>query len=962
MKRTAMLTVFSILALASCVATTTMADSLVGYLPGRVLLDLEPGFTPTVTKTAAGLIVDDSGFQRLNDRFAAETLEPLHATVISADKAAADVLRRQWVVEMDRDADLDEAVAAYTALPGVRQAYKDEIRTLHIAVPDDPLLVQQWYLRNLGYGNKDIRWMGGWAEAQGDSNIVIAIIDSGVDWQHPDLGGTNADHTDGCIWINWTEYFGTPGVDDDSNGRLDDIRGWDFVTNSTSPWPGEDATVADNDPMDFAGHGTGCAGCAAAVTDNGVGISGTSGGSNIMALRAGWLRSDGIGVVSMAFVAQAITYATSMGADIINCSWGSSSYLYSSLNNAVANGVVIVNAAGNDSDDIPEYLDTYSGSISVAALNQYDQKASFSNYGIWVEISAPGDNIHTTWYNHGTASSTYATVDGTSFSSPITCGVIALLWSADPGLTRTEVINLMYDTCDNLDAANPSLVGWLGAGRANLLTALGDNFQKVPDEFADYFDAVNEAAPGDTIAVRGSHGLSGPVTIWDKSLYHLGGWDETYDTRDPAGNPTVITGTSSTTAMLVPDSIGPDVVVDGFRCTGGTGQYFNGIPYTGSFGGGIVINGDAILRNIDVTGNGTGNIIEGGGGGGVIFNDSAATMENSTIHDNTSLYGCGVYVYGGSPTLVDCDIYDNAPSDNFLFYPLGGGLYVTDTDLTMTGCRVYGHTGLRSGGGLYVADNAGATALDMSLSVVSGNSATDTGGGLYLSSTGVNTLTGNTFVDNDAASAGGGIYILSSTATLANNIVAFNTGTGVEASASALNLTCNDVYGNTAAEYAGVTDPTGSDGNVSVDPAFCDAVAGDYTIEDTSPCMPAQSGGCGQIGALGQGCTGGTGIDDGPGQGPAPSRFAVEPNFPNPFNPSTMLRFSLPEASVTTLRVYDVAGRLVRTLIDGEMPAAVHAVEWRGESDDGRRVAAGVYFYRIRAGDHSHIGQMALIK
>ena len=962
MKRTAIMTVLAMLAVVSGAATTARADSLAGYLPGRVILQLESGFAPTVSKAATGLTVDDPGLQRLSDHFAVDVLEPLFPVLKHADKAAAAELRRQWLVEFDPDTNLDEAVAAYAALPGVSQVYKDEIRYLYEAVPDDPDLSQQWYLRNMIYGMKDVRWLGGWAETQGDSNVVIAIIDSGVDWQHPDLGGTNADYTDGCIKINWDEYFGTPGSDDDGNGKIDDIRGWDFVTFGSNPWPGEDSQYADNDPMDFGGHGTGCAGCAAAVTNNSVGISGTAGGSKIMALRAGWLTNDGgypQGVVSMAFVALAITYATDNGADIINCSWGSSGFLYSSLNYAVANGLVIVNAAGNDGDTIPEYLDTYAGSVSVAALDIYDQKAGFSNYGSWVEVSAPGVDIYTTYYDHSTSSSIYSNVDGTSFASPITCGVIAMLWSANPGLSHTEVVDLMYDTCDNIDDANPSFIGELGAGRPNLLTALGDNFQKIPDEFEDVFDAVNEAAPGDTIAVRGSHGISGPLSIWGKQLHYLGGWDDTYTSRDPAGNPTVVTGTAAAPAMIVDGSAGTDVVVDGFRCTGGTGVHLISIPYTGKFGGGLVVLGDAVLRNLDVTGNTTGNIIDEGGGGGVIFFHSDATMENSTIHDNSSLYGWGVYVYGGSPTLVDCDIYDNMTNDNFLFSPLGGGLYATNTDLTMTGCEVSGHTGLLSGGGIYVDDSVSTTSLDMSLSVISGNSATGSGGGLYLDSTGTIALTGNTFVANDATGAGGGLYALSTTATLDNNIVAFNTGNGVEASAASLTFNCNDVYGNTASDYVGVTDPTGSDGNVSVDPAFCEFEAGNYSLVSLSPCMPAQSGGCGLIGALDDD-TCETGVDDLPGQ--APARFAVEPNFPNPFNPSTTIRFSLPKAAVTTLRVYDVAGRLVRTLVDSEMTAAVHTVEWQGENDAGRRVAAGVYFYRIRSGGHEYVGQMAMIK
>ncbi len=930
MKRTAMLSLMTLLAACLGLTSAALADSLVGYMPGKLILEMTPGSVPTVDKSAAGLSIDDAGLQALVWRFSVTSLEPVYPGLRSAKNAAAEEMMRHWVVEFDRDTDLDVAYAAYDALPNVGRVWRDEIRKMHIAVPNDPDLNQQWYLRNTLYNGKDVRWLGGWAETQGDSNVVIAIIDSGVDYTHPDLGGTNPDYTDGCIWMNWDEYFGTPGVDDDGNFRTDDIRGWDFVASSTSAWPGEDASGADNDPMDFGGHGTGCSGCAAAVTNNGVGMSGTAGGCKIMALRAGWLQNAGgqpQGVVSMLFASQAIYYATANGADIINCSWGSSSYLASACNNATANGLVICNSAGNDNDDTPEYLDYYTNSISVAATNGYDQKASFSNYGYWVEVSAPGDDIYTTYFDHGTMSSTYSIVDGTSFSSPIACGVLAMLWSANPGLSRTEVIQLMYDTCDDIDAVNPSFVGELGAGRPNLLTALGDRIQQVPDEFEVLFDAMNEAAPGDTIAVRGSATLQGPIQIPDKQLYYLGGWDDTYTTRDPQGNPSTIDGTASTTALEIIVGAGPDVIVDGFRCTNGTGKLYSGIPYAGKFGGGLVVAGDATLRNLDVTGNTSGNVLEESGGGGVLFYNSDAVLESSTIHDNTSLYGWGVYVHGGAPTMTDCRIYDNAFNGNFFYFPLGGGLYVHDSDLTLENCVVSGHDGVL------------------------------TGGGIYLDDTTTTTLSGNTIVANEATSMGAGLYADAATATLTNNIVAFNTGNGVEGAGATLTFNCNDVYGNTL-EFVGVTDPTGSDGNVSDDPRFCDFDAGDYTISDASPCHPDNSGGCGQIGALGEGCTEGNAVED----GPAPLRFAVDPNYPNPFNPKTTIRFALPEAAPTTLRIYDVSGRLVRTLLENDLPAAEHTAEWRGVDDGGRPVAAGVYFYRLEAGDFRHVGQMVMVK
>ncbi len=160
-----------------------------------------------------------------------------------------------------------------------------------------------------------------------------------------------------------------------------------------------------------------------------------------MALRAGYLpNGSSQGVVRMDFVSQAMIYAAANGASIVNGSWGSTSYLANAVSVCQGAGILIVTAAGNDdtaSDPnlgVPSYLSTYPGVLAVAATESSDGKASFSNYGTWVEISAPGMAIYTTAYNSTTQTDTYATVQGTSFSSPLTAGAAALVWSAHPGL------------------------------------------------------------------------------------------------------------------------------------------------------------------------------------------------------------------------------------------------------------------------------------------------------------------------------------------------------------------------------------------------------------------------------------------------------------------------------------------------------------------------------------------------
>lgn len=1016
-------------------------------VPGRITITLRAGLQPSVAKAADGVTVDVPALQALARRYAVRDMARAYPEMGAPKRLGEPDLTRFWHVDFDPARDLDEVLAAYAALPEVEKAEAIDICPL-LAIPNDPQLSGQWYLRNLTTGGKDVRAVGGWAEAVGDTNIVIAIVDSGVDWQHPDLGGSAPGYRRGVIWSNWEEVYGTAGVDDDANGKIDDTRGWDFVTGVTGE-PGQDLSTPDNDPMDFESHGTGCAGVASAITNNGTGIAGAAWGCKIMPVRVGWLPAGAeVGVVRMDFCSQGMIYAAANGAKIINCSWGSTSYLSSAVDYCVSQGVLIVTAAGNDNDEVASYLGSHPDVLAVAATNQYDVKTSFSSYGPWVELSAPGIDIYTTWYQRSTGAHTYNTVAGTSFSSPLTCGAAALVWSAHPGWPRELVMSHLQNTADNLDAFNPAYAGKLGTGRVNLLRALGDRIHEVPEEFPEFFDAFNECAPGDTIAVRSTTALTGPISVPGKALWLLGGWNAGLTARDPVASPTVITA-SAGSALSFQSGAAASTIVDGFRCTGGTGQLFSS-PVSGQYGGGIVCaNVSPTLRNLDVTGNSVGNSSTFGGGGGILLLNSNAVLENVRVHGNTAVHGGGIYAYLGAPSLAGCSIYDNAVvTDNGSYPPKGGGLYIIDAQVSLDGCEISGHQNVDTGGGIYAAnylaaavlstngneihhnqaktkgaglfmsgatltmkgdlihDNglaagatfmsgggfqvesasaildsvvcqanaanlggggsvAGTANLTLRNCVLSGNSATLFGGALNVQQVTTGAISGNTIAGNSGGLGGGGLYLNSCSPAVSRNLIALNTGgatfaNGIHANAAAPALSCNDVWSNDGANYGGVADPTGTNGNVSVDPRFCGGPGGEYALAANSPCLPASSGGCDLIGALGQGCGPVAVGDETPGI--APFAFRVEPAVPNPFNPRTAIRFTLPAAGRVTVAVYDVAGRLVRTLLDEDRPAGAHAAVWNGLDEGGRAASAGVYFYRVECGTDNRTGRMALVK
>jgi hypothetical protein len=289
----------------------------------------------------------------------------------------------------------------------------------------------------------------------------------------------------------------------------------------------------------------------------------------------------------------------------------------------------------------------------------------------------------------------------------------------------------------------------------------------------------------------------------------------------------------------------------------------------------------------------------------------------------------------------------------------GGGIQATNAAVTLAGVTLLDNQSqLGAGFSLSGCPNAAVTNC-----LVAGNDATFWGGGGMLENSSGLQLTGLTVADNTGGAGGAGLYFSSCGATVANSIVAFNTGAAsfanaIHALASTLTLTCNDAFGNSSPSFGGVADPTGTNGNIAADPLFCGQATGDYGIATNSPAAPPQSI-CGLMGAFAAGC-GATPVEDDPAG--VPLAFRVDPNFPNPFNPSTTIRFSLPTAGRTTVTVYDVAGRLVKTIVDDNLAAAAHTLRWVGDDDHGRPVGAGGYFYRVQSGAHDFVGRMALVK
>ncbi len=382
----------------------------------------------------------------------------------------------------------------YKQLNSVIMAEAIPINTVY-KTPNDSRFSDQWHLNQSN--DADIDAPEAWDIATGDTSIIVAVLDTGVEWWHVDLAGSQADKTNrnsigGNIWINKNEMANTdPNVDEDGNGYNDDWVGWDFVSgNPQLVNLGDDYDVPDNDPSDGEGHGTHCAGNVAAINNNGTGVgsaaggwgedaSGKGNGVKIMALRIGW-KDFPSGRVSMDFAAQAFVYAAENGAKIASCSWGSSqtgaledavnTFLYGTTTPTSSDPKIrlIFVAAGNESSESQNYLNGRDDVISVAATDENDNAASFTNYGTWVDICAPGNNILSTYKGGG-----YSSLSGTSMATPISASVAALIWSYDPALNAEQVESYLYQGAENIDShLDAKYVGKMGAGRVSAYGSL----------------------------------------------------------------------------------------------------------------------------------------------------------------------------------------------------------------------------------------------------------------------------------------------------------------------------------------------------------------------------------------------------------------------------------------------------------------------------------------------------------
>ena len=390
-----------------------------GYRPGVMLIGKRPGTSPAqMTQWLA-----DRGLRLERD------LAPLPIVSVQVpigqEVAQAQAARRAGQVAF---AEVDYAADA-----------------TDVVTPTDPGWIDQW-------GPRRINAPAAWSIITNTTGIIIAVIDSGVKLDHPDLA-TN-------VWTNADE---TPGnfSDDDGNGKIDDVHGWHFFQNwnGISYVPAEDANVEDD-----YGHGTHVAGIAAAATNNGMGVAGIAWNARIMPVKV----LDQFGTGWYSDIASGIVYAADNGARVINLSLGGaedSQTLRAAIDYARSRGALVIAATGNTGSAIL-YPAAYEPVLAVAATDSNDRVADFSNRGPQVDVAAPGVDIYSTWpWRDG-----YFTKSGTSMAAPHVSGVAALIWARCPPLSAGDVAGYITQTA--VDVGEP---GWdvnTGWGRIDAYQAV----------------------------------------------------------------------------------------------------------------------------------------------------------------------------------------------------------------------------------------------------------------------------------------------------------------------------------------------------------------------------------------------------------------------------------------------------------------------------------------------------------
>ena len=819
-------------------------------------------------------------------------------------------------------------------------------------VPNDPGLSSEY---NLAL----IQAEKAWDISEGDTSVIIGIVDTGVDWSHPDLYAN--------IWHNpnWQSDTQFPG----------DSIGWDFGGNGNGNNPTPDNNPIEDQPY----HGTLVAGTADAVTNNSIGVSGIGFKCKIMPVKVTQANQidPTTGDPYIIYGFEGIKYAVDHGAKVINCSWGGGGYSNAEqdvINYADSMGVLVVAAAGNDGMSESFYPASYNHVLSVAATDQNDAVASFSNYGENIDVCAPGVNIYSTWQ-----SNTYTHGSGTSFSSPLTAGLAALVFSHFPNYTPGQVAQQIRVNCDNIDALNPGYKYQIGSGRINAYKALSNsNAEAVRATDFQFSDAApggngnSDFEPGETISVLVNFtNYLKPVNNLSVSLISM---DPSYATvingsLTKSGVPTL--GTFDNSGSLFSFTLSQNVPLDAtihFRLEYSDGSYSDFQLFD------VLVNPSYFTQ----TGNEISLTINSKGNFG--FNDYP-----------TNLQGDGFKFLNGNNMLFEGSLIIGTDSSTIEDAARGADQNYEDSSFSVVQpfkIHVPGSAANEQGIGIFNDNGTGANKLGIAtrLQSYSFNSAPYNDFIILKysftnnTSSTISNFYAGIFSDWDIVDGQNDSTEYDYTGNFG---YAFHNAAGFD-TLVATALISSDNYGY----WAIMND--GSDGSWGIYNGFYPS----YKWQAISSGIGKPKAGSGDISEVTSGgpftipagqtldvafaIAAGTSLaelrtaianarikyqslfqSDSNNSNQEPLTYNLMQNYPNPFNPITTIKYVIAKQGYVSLRIYDMLGRVVETLVDEVKPAGSYEVQF---PVSGGQLSSGVYLYSLNVNGQTFTKKLVLLK